>query len=707
MSEQTNQTDAFTEPAFLGDMRIYDIGATTLADCYSRGVFSQRPAEEYKNKKPDLLIVSNDNRIVLYLESKLNSALSTQRHMSAAYDQEFDAARNVGSAIFALRDSTHTYWYNPATGNEILDEAGEPLRFHLSPVEHAGESERMIHRIMSSISPKNDRLLKNEEQNPTDLARRVHQLLFTWKSVSPSTALYTFVEIFLFKYLSDLGILRGMDSFDSLMSLYKDNSDLKVLMQYKQGPRQTIVKLFPANNANDAVAATTVVNGSVFHEDVGDAETFHGILDLFVDYEKRNGKFINISPDFKSHLFETFLKQEDDKKRMGQFFTPLKIVKNMVRTVDIREGMKICDPACGVGKFPLEAIAGHINEFYKYDEAEEKVTSTISITGYDKYSEDNGDKTIILAKANALIYFSEFLSEHPNMECARSLANDVLNTSFMLEKDSLGTLERLDEDKYDVILANPPYLVNGSKDMRDKANLHAIVRKRTGDGWKDAVKGGEKYKWGGVGLEALFLEWIIRALKPGGHASIVIPDGILRNANNASLRDSLVGQCIIQSVISLPVNAFFSTPKKTYILNVRKKEPLPGGTLPRQTSRVFAYICSSIGETLDVYRFNDPDNDDLSSAVNSYNIYRRFMETGQGNAVIDQYVPASARLKLIPAQDYLDGSWIVEDHWTEQEKIALGLRNSKENLTPEKFSELLQETISVMDDYARELTCME
>lgn len=40
---------------------------------------------------------------------------------------------------------------------------------------------------------------------------------------------------------------------------------------------------------------------------------------------------------------------------MGQFFTPLKIVEEMVSMVTIFNGAKICDPASGVGKFLLEA----------------------------------------------------------------------------------------------------------------------------------------------------------------------------------------------------------------------------------------------------------------------------------------------------------------------------------------------------------------
>lgn len=716
MSEQTSQTSAFVPPAYLGDMRVYDIGSTTLADCYRTGIIRKDPPKEHRNKKPDLLIVSNDGRIVLYLESKGAGKLSARGGVARAYEQEFKAAKSVGSAIFALRDDDSTYWYNPATGNRILDEDGNPLQFHLQPREHPTESARMLLRIMSSIDSHNDRLLAREQQNPTDLARKVHQMLYTWKSVSPATALYTFVEIFLFKYLSDLGILQGVNSFSHLIDLYADeaNTNLDVLRQYMNGPREKIKAIFPPNQQTESVKATTIINDTVFHDDVGDAETFHGILKLFVDYEDEHGKFRNISPDFKSQLFETFLKQDGgDKRRLGQFFTPLKIVRNMTRSIEIREGMSICDPACGVGKFPLEAIAPHIDDFFHYDDRTGGVTSTVTMSGFDKETEDNRDLTIILAKANALIYFSRFLSDNPTERCAKSLAENVLNASFKLKVDSLGTLDELYESRYDVILANPPYLVNGSKDMRDKANQHSTVYKKGADGeWVARESTERRYTWGGLGLEALFIEWIVRSLKPGGEASVVIPDGILRNSGDASLRSHIAEECEVDGIISLPVNAFFSTQKKTYILNMRRKRRSADGSLPKQERPVFMYVCSSIGETLDVYRFDDPDNDDLTHAIDSYNVCRRMFDAHIDESVIRSYVDSlepsvRARLRLVPASTLHDGSWVVEDHWSEDEKVALGLRNERETLTPARFSELLQETIQVMDEYSKELECME
>ena len=81
----------------------------------------------------------------------------------------------------------------------------------------------------------------------------------------------------------------------------------------------------------------------------------------------------------KSKLFETFMKNSNEKSNMGQFFTPLKIVDEMISMVDIYPGMKICDPACGVGKFLLEAIEKNIGNYYSYEN--NSVKNKIEIIG--------------------------------------------------------------------------------------------------------------------------------------------------------------------------------------------------------------------------------------------------------------------------------------------------------------------------------------
>ena len=71
-----------------------------------------------------------------------------------------------------------------------------------------------------------------------------------------------------------------------------------------------------------------------------------------------------------------------------------------------------------------------------------------------------------------------------------------------------------------------------------------------------------------MGIEGLFMEWIVRALKPSGKAFIVVPDGIMNRSNDKKLREFILEQCVVDAVISLPLNTFFTTNKKTYIVNI-------------------------------------------------------------------------------------------------------------------------------------------
>ncbi len=474
------------------------------------------------------------------------------------------------------------------------------------------------------------------------------------------------------------------------------NSEEEILAFYlgETGPREKIKSLFPSGDD-----WTTVVNVDIFHavKDKngdyivnGDGKTFKLIIEEFVKYEKKNGKFININKDFKSKLFECFLKNEKDKKKMGQFFTPLKVVEQMNRMVEIKEGMKISDPACGVGKFLLEAIAADMDNLFRFNG--DKLESKVELFGFDKYSEDNSDRTIILAKANMLIYLSKLISENPSVKSTKEIAK-LFNKSFLLKKSNLGTLEYLEENKYDLILTNPPYVVNGSADIKNFANA-------TGN-----------YKCNGLGLEALFLEWIIKSLKEAGTALIVIPDGILSNIANTNLRTFILKRCIIEGIISLPINTFFGTPKKTYILAIKKKATDDLDNTEKQTNPVFTYICNSIGESLDSYRF-DIDDNDLEEAVNQYKLFQAAPNKSKFKAIAfnsEEQPYIDKKCKLISIQDFYDKvgrGWIIDNYWTDEEKIELGFKKEVNVMSISELQSFIDVIVDDMNEYKEDLECL-
>lgn len=69
-----------------------------------------------------------------------------------------------------------------------------------------------------------------------------------------------------------------------------------------------------------------------------------------------------------------------------------------------------------------------------------------------------------------------------------------------------------------------------------------------------------------MGIEGLFMEWIVRALKPGGKAFVVVPDGIMNRSNDKRLRDFILSECNLDAVISLPINTFLLLTKRRIFL---------------------------------------------------------------------------------------------------------------------------------------------
>ena len=674
MSEELIQRNLVAAPEHMGPWDYYNIGATTLKALKSAKIIPKRDYMGFETKKPDVLIVKKP-LVIAAIEYKQPSELKTKKQIEAAIQQELGTAQVLGAKIYIVTDGRKTFWINPLTGNLILSDNGKPVATVFS--QHSEECIKLISKILQSINKDNDTLLASSVVDPLPLARQVWQDLWATSGAPPEQCLYTFVEIFIFKYLSDLGVLSGIYSFNHLLAQFGNNSDNEVLEFYANTVRKKMKDLFPATSRDK----TTIINGTIFvSKDEtaidGYGTTFKNILQRFQSF----GTLENIDYDFKSKLFETFLKESISKKNWGQFFTPLKVVRSIVSMTDIRPGMSICDPACGVGKFLLEHILHDITRYYKIENG--TLIPQITLSGFDKGFDKDEQKTIILAKANMLIYLSALIRDNPGLTVDFA---QLFNDTFLLQTNSiLGTLAQPTENAYDLILTNPPYVMSGSRNLKEE------IAKR------DDLK--RHYAINAMGIEGLFIEWIIRAIKPGGKAFVVVPDGIMNRSNDKCLRDFILEECDIDAVISLPINTFFTTNKKTYILAVTKKTPVMREGIEikeRQTACVFTYLCSEIGETRDVYRF-DMEQNDLSIAADRYNIFKVAGEREEHK--IDK------RCKIVAIDDFYNGShWSVERWWTREERIELGIEEEVESVSIEEFISLVEDTATTLTDFQEPL----
>jgi type I restriction enzyme M protein len=218
--------------------------------------------------------------------------------------------------------------------------------------------------------------------------------------------------------------------------------------------------------------------------------------------------------DTKGDLYEYMLSKIASAGQNGQFRTPRHIIRLMVELTAPNAKDVICDPASGTCGF-LVAAGEYLRAMHP-----EILRATVSrehfhhgmFHGYDF------DNTMLrIGSMNMMLHGVD----NPDIRYQDSLAQDHAG----------------DEEKYSLILANPPFA--GSLDYENTAaDLLAIVKTKK--------------------TELLFLALFLRLLKPGGRAAVIVPDGVLFGSSNAhkQLRRMLVEEQKLDAVISLPSGAF-------------------------------------------------------------------------------------------------------------------------------------------------------
>lgn len=218
--------------------------------------------------------------------------------------------------------------------------------------------------------------------------------------------------------------------------------------------------------------------------------------------------------DTKGDLYEYMLGKIASAGQNGQFPTPRHIIQLMVELTAPTAKDIICDPASGTCGF-LVAAGEYLRRVHPQilrDEAQRLHFHHGMFHGYDF------DNTMLrIGSMNMMLHGVD----NPNIRYQDSLAQDHAG----------------DEEKYSLILANPPFA--GSLDYESTAkDLQAIVKTKK--------------------TELLFLALFLRLLKPGGRAAVIVPDGVLFGSSKAhkEVRRMLVQEQKLDAVISLPSGVF-------------------------------------------------------------------------------------------------------------------------------------------------------
>ncbi len=629
---------------------------------------------EIKSRKPDGLIIDG-KRILAVIEYKDTSEFDNEKKREAAIFQAMEIAEKTKCKIAIATDGIKTIWYNVITRQPIIDVAGKELKIPFDCITVAGdyELEILIDNINYSINETNNKIISPKTLDPSKLANRIWQKIWINTGKEPEKCLYNVVELFIFKFLSDLNVLDSeMDGFKKVYKLSQIDKE-RALEFYATISRKRIKYLFPKGEDG-----TTIINGTIFVNEKGDPNTqqsalFSEVLKDFVDYERDYGPFKNIDKNFKIKLYESFLKNSAGVKTLGQYFTPRKVIQAIVNMVDesyFLPGKKICDPFCGVGGFVLETILSKQHLINQYIPKNGEINPLTKFYGFDKGDDEkDNERTIILAKANMLIHLSDLIEKYHNEKDIR-LFSDLFNKTFYLIRDNLGTFSnKINKDtvvigNFDLILSNPPYVSKGVSSLKNQILSRGLQN---------------HYIFNGAGTEGLALEWIVNHLNSGGQAIVVIPDGILNRTDNRELRSNILKNCTLNAIISLPTRTFFATSKKTYIMSITKKIDKN----ITQDTPVFAYMIKEIGETRDANRIEIKEND-LEIMATQYNIFKGARK---------EYKPNNKFCKLLDYSMFSDyhSDWVIDKFWTKEEKQEIGIIDESTELTEEEFCSLLKD----------------
>lgn len=301
--------------------------------------------------------------------------------------------------------------------------------------------------------------------------------------------------------------------------------------------------------------------------------------------------------DVKGIAFEEFL-GTTFRGELGQFFTPRTIVDFMTEILDPQEGEVICDPTCGSGGFLIKAFE-YVREKIEADIRSKKDSLRLSIEGndYDALPEDKQVKishsidkmqAALNTELDTGIEGSRMYQLSRNCIYGTDANPRMARTSKMNmimhgnghggvhHHDGLLNVNGIFEERFDVILTNPPFgqnvdrgqLISEADKFTDE-EMKKKYKKKYGAAYDEALKQvddhiGESllslYDLGNTSTltEVLFMERCLRLLKKGGRMGMVLPEGVLNNKNLQTVREYFEGKAKIILICSIPQDVFIA-----------------------------------------------------------------------------------------------------------------------------------------------------
>lgn len=223
-------------------------------------------------------------------------------------------------------------------------------------------------------------------------------------------------------------------------------------------------------------------------------------------------------------IYESILQELRDAGNKGEYYTPRAVTQFMTLMTDPKLGEKVLDPACGTGGF-LTAAIEHVRERYVHTIGDEQMLHT-SISGWEFKP-----VAYVLGLTNLILH---------NIDVPDYIYTDSLKREY----NAIGK-----KDRVDIILANPPFGASIADGV--ETNFPLTYRcKESAD---------------------LFVILMLQMLKSTGRAAIVLPDGsITGDGVKARIRQKLLTDCNLHTIIRLPQSTFFPATVSTNLLFFKK-----------------------------------------------------------------------------------------------------------------------------------------
>jgi type I restriction enzyme M protein len=255
-----------------------------------------------------------------------------------------------------------------------------------------------------------------------------------------------------------------------------------------------------------------------------------GIIDeIYAELERERQQSGQSFQDVQGDLYEYLLSEISSAGKNGQFRTPRHLIQMIVSLVDPKLGELVCDPACGTGGFLLGAyqhvLTQHTSAEHRFvgEDGIERGLVGDQLTDARQWEVLRG----------RMLYGYDFDTTMVRIGLMNLLLHGV-------SSPKLGYMDTLSKrftetDRYDVVLANPPF-----KGSIDKGDINEDLRLKT------------------TKTELLFVNRIMNLLKIGGRAGVIVPDGVLFGSSNAhkDLRKMLVEECELQGIVKMPAGVF-------------------------------------------------------------------------------------------------------------------------------------------------------